>query len=160
MRTTAFCGFWTKILTLNRWFWHGADGRKLLQLQSVCVILFIMNKCVKLPKRGRAHGSKPVTDGLTGSQNNKGAHYESSNSGWRPWHAHQRRKRLQAQADDRSGRQAHHLAHHEDLFALWHPRLRDLPGLQGLPPERVFRQLLPAHVRRDFRHGAKPYADS
>ena len=42
-----------------------------------------MNKCVKLPKRGRAHGTKPVVDGLTGSQNNKGAHYESSNSGWR-----------------------------------------------------------------------------
>ena len=58
----------SNLVTLNRWFWHGADGRKLLQLQSVCVILFIMNKCVKLPKRGRAHGTKTGrrrTDRLT-----------------------------------------------------------------------------------------------
>ena len=55
------------------------------------------------------------------------------------------------QADDRDRRQADPLAHHEDLLAARHQRLRHLPGLQGLHDQGVLRQLLPAHLGRHVR---------
>ena len=60
-----------------------------------------------------------------------------------------------AEADDRDRRQADPLAHHEDLLCPWHPRFRDLLRLQGLRRQGVLRELLPAHVGRDLRHGAQ-----
>ena len=38
--------------------------------------------CKNCPNEAERTGQKPVVDGLT-LTNNKGAHYESSNSGWR-----------------------------------------------------------------------------
>ena len=81
--------------------------------------------------------------------------HESSHSCRRIGHAHQRGVASQAQADDRDRRQADPLAHHEDLLALRDQRFRDLPRLQGLRDQGIFRQLLPAHVRRHLRHGAR-----
>ncbi len=43
------------------------------------------------------------------------------------------------------------MAHHEALLGLRVLRLRDLPGLQGLPDQGVLRELLPPHVRRHVR---------
>ena len=49
------------------------------------------------------------------------------------------------------GGRADPLAHHEDLFRPRDQRFHHLPRLQGLHDQGVFRQLLPAHVRRHHR---------
>src|SRR6266704_3305438 len=83
--------------------------------------------------------------------------YESSHPRRRARHTHQRRNHGAAKTDGRDRWQTRSLAHHEDLFHARRERFRDLSRLQGLPDQRIFRQLLPAHVRRDLRHDGKPH---
>ena len=64
------------------------------------------------------------------------------------------RKKPAPQAHGRNRRPAHPLAHHEDLFRARHQRFRPLPRLQGLRHQGIFRELLPAHLRRHLRPAA------
>jgi len=66
--------------------------------------------------------------------------------------SHQRGKRVSTQTDGGNRRQARALACDEDLLCLWHSGFHHLHRLQGVCDQGVFRQLLPAHVRRDLRH--------
>ena len=66
------------------------------------------------------------------------------------WHSDFRGDAFEAQANDRNWREAHSLAHHENLFGTWCQRLHYLLRLQGIFDQGVFRELFSAHVGCDF----------
>src|SRR3954462_3336451 len=69
----------------------------------------------------------------------------------------QRRDRRPTEADGRDWRATDLVAHHEDLLAARHQRLRHLLWLQGLHDQGVFCQLLPSYVGRDLRHACESH---
>ncbi|KAJ8136756.1 hypothetical protein OY671_010031, partial [Metschnikowia pulcherrima] len=83
--------------------------------------------------------------------------HESNHPGRWPGHPDFRRNAYAPQADDRDRRPPDPVAHHEDLLRPRRERVRDSSRLQGLHDQGVFRQLLPAHVRRHLRHGRQPH---